>query len=116
MRLHTRRDGWAGAGWHYDSRNCAKTDDFLFLSHGTQGWLGGWLRLFTSKLCSYIVLLSHCTQGWLGGWLLPQEKSYWALKGPHGWWVFGLDLALTGDIDARQLRWVVLLFLPCLSF
>lgn len=28
-------------------------------------------------------------RGWLGGWLLPQERSYCALRLPHGWWVFG---------------------------
>lgn len=34
----------------------------------------------------------------------PQEKSYWSLKLPHGWWVFGLDLALVMDIDMCQMR------------
>ncbi len=48
----------------------------------------------------------NCSQGWLGGWVLPQEKSYFALKLPHGWWVFGVDLALVGDIDICQLRCV----------
>ncbi len=44
-------------------------------------------------------------RGWLGGWLLPQEKSYFALRLPHGWWLFGLDLALVDDIDMCQYRW-----------
>ncbi len=26
--------------------------------------------------------------------MLPQEKSYFALRLPMGWWVFGFDLAL----------------------
>lgn len=43
-------------------------------------------------------------RGWLGGWLLPQEKSYFALRLPHGWWMFGLDLALVDDIDMCQYR------------
>ncbi len=43
-------------------------------------------------------------QGWLGGWLLPQEKSYFAIRLPQGWWVFGLDLALGHDIDVHQYR------------
>ena len=43
-------------------------------------------------------------QGWLGGWLLPQEASYFALALPHGWWLFGLDLALVDDIDMCQCR------------
>ena len=35
---------------------------------------------------------------------VPQEKSYWALALPHGWWLFGLDLALSDDIDICQCR------------
>jgi hypothetical protein len=45
------------------------------------------------------------SQGWLGGWLLPQEKSYFAIRLPHGWWAFGLDLALGEDIDMHQYRY-----------
>lgn len=37
--------------------------------------------------------------------LASQEKSYFALHLPHGWWVFGLDLALVDDIDIVQYRW-----------
>ena len=33
---------------------------------------------------------------------MPQKKSYFALKLPKGWWIFGLDLALTDDIDVYQ--------------
>lgn len=33
-----------------------------------------------------------------------QEKSYFALALPHGWWLFGLDLALVDDIDMCQCR------------
>jgi hypothetical protein len=45
-------------------------------------------------------------QGWIGGWLLPQEASYFAIALPHGWWLFGLDLALDHDIDMCQTRCV----------
>ena len=48
-------------------------------------------------------------RGWLGGWLLPQEASYFALKLPQGWWLFGLDLALLDDIDMCQCRCAALL-------
>ncbi|EFN50573.1 hypothetical protein CHLNCDRAFT_136265 [Chlorella variabilis] len=33
---------------------------------------------------------------------MPQEKSYFAIRLPHGWWLFGLDLALEDDIDMCQ--------------
>ena len=36
-----------------------------------------------------------------------QEKSYFALALPHGWWLFGLDLALVDDIDMCQCRSVM---------
>lgn len=36
--------------------------------------------------------------------MLPQEASYFALALPHGWWLFGLDLALDHDIDMCQTR------------
>ena len=52
-------------------------------------------------------------QGWIGGWLLPQEASYFALALPHGWWLFGLDLALDHDIDMCQTRCATG---PCLLF
>ena len=40
-----------------------------------------------------------CHKSWLGGWFLPQKKSYFALQLPKGWWIFGLDLSLHGDVD-----------------
>jgi len=45
-----------------------------------------------------------CHRSWLGGWLMPQKKSYFALQLPKRWWVFGLDLALHGDIDVYQFK------------
>ncbi|KAK9835056.1 hypothetical protein WJX81_007542 [Elliptochloris bilobata] len=33
------------------------------------------------------------------------EKSYFALRLPHGWWLFGLDLALVDDIDMCQCQY-----------
>jgi len=35
---------------------------------------------------------------------MPQRKSYFALRLPKGWWIFGLDLALHGDIDVYQFK------------
>ena len=33
-----------------------------------------------------------------------QEKSYFCLALPHGWWLMGLDLALVDDMDMCQYR------------
>jgi hypothetical protein len=64
-----------------------------------------------------------CHKSWLGGWFLPQKKSYFALQLPKGWWIFGLDLALHGDIDVYQFKFFAELtrnkvhfFFPCLPF
>lgn len=46
-----------------------------------------------------------CHRSWLGGWLLPQQKSYFALRLPCGWWIFGFDQALHGDIDIFQFKY-----------
>ena len=49
------------------------------------------------------LLIVYCGNGELVCvWL--QEKSYFALALPHGWWLFGLDLALVDDIDMCQCR------------
>ncbi|XP_042965403.1 uncharacterized protein LOC122299302 isoform X2 [Carya illinoinensis] len=63
-----------------------------FLIPGNHDWFDG-LHTFMGYICH---------RSWLGGWFMPQRKSYFALKLPKGWWVFGLDLALHGDIDVHQ--------------
>ena len=55
-------------------------------------WFDG-LHTFTRNICH---------RSWLGGWFMPQKKSYFALQLPMGWWIFGLDLALHGDVDVYQ--------------
>ncbi|CAH2078205.1 unnamed protein product [Thlaspi arvense] len=70
---------------HYDGPQC-------FLIPGNHDWFDG-LNTFMRYICH---------KSWLGGWFMPQKKSYFALQLPKGWWVFGLDLALHGDIDVYQ--------------
>jgi hypothetical protein len=38
----------------------------------------------------------------LGGWKLPQKSSYFALQLPKGWWILGLDIGITNDVDVFQ--------------
>ncbi|KAL6778167.1 hypothetical protein ACKKBG_A17180 [Auxenochlorella protothecoides x Auxenochlorella symbiontica] len=66
-----------------------------FAIPGNHDWIDG-LETFSRHILH---------RGWLGGWLLPQEKSYWALRLPAGWWVFGIDLALVDDIDTCQYKY-----------
>ena len=37
-------------------------------------------------------------RGWLGGWALPQERSYFSLRLPQGWWLLALDTALNSHL------------------
>ncbi len=38
----------------------------------------------------------------IGGWDAPQQRSYFALKLPYGWWLLGTDSQLDSDIDKPQ--------------
>lgn len=38
----------------------------------------------------------------IGGWEAPQQRSYFALKLPRGWWLLGTDTQLASDIDKPQ--------------
>ncbi|KAF3440609.1 hypothetical protein FNV43_RR18893 [Rhamnella rubrinervis] len=71
----------------YDGPQC-------FVIPGNHDWFDG-LHTFMRYICH---------KSWLGGWFMPQKKSYFALKLPRRWWVFGLDLALHGDIDVYQFK------------
>lgn len=46
------------------------------------------------------------TQGrWIGGWRTQQRRSYFALRLPHRWWLWAVDVHLESDIDAGQLAY-----------
>lgn len=96
------RHGAVGTDGASTSRESASADllhqyegPTAFAIPGNHDWIDG--------LETYTRHIQH--KGWLGGWLLPQEKSYFALALPHGWWLFGLDLALVDDIDMCQCRY-----------
>lgn len=40
-----------------------------------------------------------------GGWRTRQQRSYFALKLPHKWWLLGVDLQLQHNIDVPQLKY-----------
>uniref|UniRef100_A0A7S1T4N1 Calcineurin-like phosphoesterase domain-containing protein n=1 Tax=Tetraselmis chuii TaxID=63592 RepID=A0A7S1T4N1_9CHLO len=91
--------------------------DPLPAGHQSSSWRSKALRRYEGPQCFAIpgnhdwidfleTFMRHFTcKGWLGGWMLPQEKSYFALRLPRGYWVFGLDLGLKNDIDIYQYRY-----------
>lgn len=44
-----------------------------------------------------------CQGRWVGGWRTRQSRSYFALKLPYNWWLWGIDIQLHADIDKPQL-------------
>jgi hypothetical protein len=41
---------------------------------------------------------------WLGGWRTHQTRSYFAVKLPHRWWLWGIDIQPDALIDEPQLK------------
>jgi hypothetical protein len=42
---------------------------------------------------------------WFAGWRTQQQRSYFALKLPYGWWLLGPDVQLGSDIDGPQVAY-----------
>lgn len=65
----------------------------LFAIPGNHDWYDG--------LSSFMKLF--CQQRWMGGWQTKQNRSYFAIKLPNNWWLWGIDIQLSADIDKPQL-------------
>jgi hypothetical protein len=66
----------------------------LYAIPGNHDWhdgLTGFLRLFTQRR-------------WVGGWTTRQSRSYFAVKLPHNWWLWGVDIQLDMFVDEPQLE------------
>ncbi|MGH3941460.1 MAG: metallophosphoesterase family protein [Pseudonocardiaceae bacterium] len=46
-----------------------------------------------------------CEQRWIGGWRTTQQRSYFAVRLPQGWWLWGLDIAQETYLDQAQLKY-----------
>jgi hypothetical protein len=68
----------------------------VFALPGNHDWYDG--------LTSFIRLFCQAQENrrWLGAWGTRQRRSYFALKLPHGWWLWGVDMALEDDLDPPQ--------------
>jgi hypothetical protein len=67
----------------------------LFAIPGNHDWYDG-LTSFTRLFCQ---------QRWIGGWKTRQARSYFALRLPHNWWLWGIDIQLEADVDRPQLEY-----------
>jgi Calcineurin-like phosphoesterase len=67
----------------------------LYAIPGNHDWYDGlanFLRLF-------------CQRRWVGGWETRQERSYFALKLPGGWWLWAIDIQFDAYVDEPQLEY-----------
>ncbi len=67
----------------------------LFAIPGNHDWYDG--------LTAFMRLL--CRGRWVGGWLTQQARSYFAIKLPGRWWLWGIDIAFDAYIDDPQLSY-----------
>ena len=66
----------------------------LYAIPGNHDWydgLGSFLRVFCAR------------EGRIGDWRTRQRRSYFALKLPNDWWIWGIDIQLDTYIDDVQL-------------
>lgn len=55
---------------------------------------------------SFLFLEEHFgTQRSFCGWRSVQERSYFAIKLPAGWWLFGTDMQLGSSLDTPQMKY-----------
>jgi hypothetical protein len=66
----------------------------LYALPGNHDWYDGlvsFLRVFCAR------------DGRIGDWVTRQRRSYFAIKLPNGWWIWGIDIQLDTYIDDLQL-------------
>lgn len=63
---------------------------------GNHDWYDG--------LVSFIKLFCQ-RERWMGGWRTRQRRSYFAVRLPHHWWLWAIDIQLDADVDEPQLEY-----------
>jgi hypothetical protein len=74
---------------------CDPPHSDLFATPGNHDWYDG--------LVSFSRLF--CQGRWFGGRQTKQRRSYFALRLPHNWWLWGVDIQLESDIDRPQIEY-----------
>ncbi len=87
--------------WAYSVNN---PDRKLFAIPGNHDWYDG-LNAFDSLFCSSRDKLSNNKGNVIGGWQCQQHRSYWALRLPHNWWIWGADIQFSKYLDSSQVNY-----------
>ena len=84
-----------------------KENPHIFALPGNHDWydsLVAFKKIFCSHLFNERKFATDLKSG-LGGWRTRQKRSYFTLKLPHKWWLLGVDLQLSHNIDVSQLQY-----------
>lgn len=76
----------------------------LFVIPGNHDWYDG-LDSFTGIFCRARDKAPFHGGLSIGNWRCKQHRSYFALKLPYNWWIWGLDIQLTGYVDQPQVNY-----------
>lgn len=80
----------------------------LFAIPGNHDWYDG-LAAFDSLFCSSRDRLSGGGGTAIGGWQCQQHRSYWSIRLPHGWWIWGTDIQFSKYLDNAQINYFELM-------
>lgn len=73
----------------------------VFAIPGNHDWYDG-LSAFSALFCSARDRISKGIGTQIGGWQCHQHRSYFAIKLPHNWWIWGPDIQLADNLDDSQ--------------
>lgn len=73
----------------------------VFAIPGNHDWYDG-LSAFNALFCSSRDRITGGLGAQLGGWRCHQHRSYFAIKLPHNWWIWGPDIQLADNLDDSQ--------------
>ena len=89
--------------WAY---SVPRPDRKLFAIPGNHDWYDG-LNAFDGLFCSSRDKLSNARGNVIGGWQCQQHRSYWALRLPYNWWIWGADIQFSKYLDTSQVNYFV---------
>lgn len=76
----------------------------LFAIPGNHDWYDG-LAAFDSLFCASRADQVSGKGTQIGGWQCQQHRSYWSLKLPYNWWIWGTDIQFSKYLDGAQVAY-----------
>lgn len=84
--------------WAFTTNNPKRK---VFAIPGNHDWYDG-LSAFNALFCSSRDRITGGLGAQLGGWRCHQHRSYFAIKLPYNWWIWGPDIQLADNLDDSQ--------------